>query len=480
MIPNLKIADTQELDQSVVYIAEKNADFSSYSFSKTEFEYLKEQIQKEKKNIDINSYFKRSYVRLISSEKESYLAAEYIRREGAKCFAALRANEEKQLVVVDVSDEPSMVYAFLEGLILGAYQFDKYKHEPEEEAFTLSEIQVLSKGLNQKDLERLENLCYAVYNARNLVNEPADWLTATQLGKEFQRLGSESGFSVEVFNKKKIESLKLSGLLAVNRGSIDPPSFTVMEWKPSDAKNKKPIVLVGKGIVYDTGGLSLKPTSAMLGMKSDMAGAATVGGVMYALAKLKLPYHVIGLVPATDNRPDGNAYTPGDVIKMHSGKTVEIINTDAEGRMVLADALSFARQYDPELVMDFATLTGSASVAVGPQGTIMMGNADKQVFNTLIQSGYKTYERLVELPLWEEYGEMIKSDIADIKNVGGREAGAITAGKFLEHFVDYSWIHMDIAPTAYLDKKDYYRGKGGTGVGVRLVIDFFERYYKSR
>ena len=264
--------------------------------------------------------------------------------------------------------------------------------------------------------------------------------------------------------------------MAVNRGSVDPPSFSVMEWKPDQPRNKKPVILIGKGIVYDTGGISLKPTLHMLDMKSDMAGGATVAGIMYAMAKLQLPVHLIAMVPATDNRPDGNAYTPGDVIHMHNDKTVEVINTDAEGRMLLADALSFATQYEPELVIDFATLTGSAAMTLGTQGIIAMGLADQSIFDRLIKSGENTYERVVQLPLWEEYNEQIKSHVADIKNVGGREAGAIVAGKFLEHFVSYPWVHFDIAPMAYLEKKEAYRLKGGTGVGVRLMFDFLRQY----
>ena len=232
-------------------------------------------------------------------------------------------------------------------------------------------------------------------------------------------------------------------------------------------------VLVGKGVVYDTGGLSLKPTKdSMDYMKCDMAGGAVVAAVLYYAAKCKLPLNLIALIPATDNRPDGNAYAPGDVIVMHNGKTVEVLNTDAEGRLILADALSFAKDYNPELVIDVATLTGSASMAIGNQGIVGMGNVGQTVFSALKQSGENVCERIVEFPLWEEYAESIKSDIADIKNIGSREAGAITAGKFLENFIDYPWIHLDIAGPAFLNKSDHYRSKGVTATGVRLLIDF--------
>jgi leucyl aminopeptidase len=279
-----------------------------------------------------------------------------------------------------------------------------------------------------------------------------------------------------VLNKSKIEALKMGGILAVNTGSVEPPTFTIMEYKPKKAVNKKPIVLVGKGVVYDTGGLSLKPTAnSMDFMKCDMAGGAAVGATLYAIAKAELPIHVIGLVPATDNRPGGNAYTPGDVITQHNGITVEVLNTDAEGRLILADALSYAQQYKPELVIDLATLTGAAAAAIGQYGIVCMGTADEKTKNKLKASGNNVYERLAEFPFWDEYDELIKSDIAEIKNVGGPTAGAITAGKFLHRFTDYPWMHFDIAGPAFIKGPDSYRGKNGTGVGVRLLFDYLKQ-----
>ena len=207
-------------------------------------------------------------------------------------------------------------------------------------------------------------------------------------------------------------------------------------------------------------------------MKQDMGGAATVAGAVNAIAKAKLPFHVIALIPATDNRPDGNAYVTGDVITMYDGTTVEVLNTDAEGRMILADALAYAKKYKPALVIDFATLTGSAQRAIGKYATVAMQSKAKMELSKLQISGENVYERIVEFPLWEEYGEEIKSGIADIKNLGGVAGGAITAGKFLEHFTDYPYIHMDIAGTAFMEKRYSYRGIYGTGVGVRLLFDF--------
>ena len=265
----------------------------------------------------------------------------------------------------------------------------------------------------------------------------------------------------------------MGGLLAVNKGSVDPPTFSILTWKPEKCVNSHPIVLVGKGVVYDTGGLSLKPThDSMDYMKCDMGGAAAVAGAIYAVAKNKLPVWVIGLVPATDNRPDGNAYVPGDVVTMFDGTTVEVLNTDAEGRMLLADALSYAKKYDPEVVIELSTLTGSAHAAIDKYGIVGMGNSSREVMENLKESGEITCERIAEFPFWDEYKEQLKSDIADLKNIGGKYGGAITAGKFLEHFTDYPYIHLDIAGPSFNKVPFNYRGKGGSGVGVRIIYNY--------
>jgi len=269
--------------------------------------------------------------------------------------------------------------------------------------------------------------------------------------------------------------LKMGGLLAVNKGSIDPPRFIILEHKPENASNDKPIVLVGKGVVYDTGGLSLKPSPYMEDMKCDMGGSAAVIGAFCAMASQGLNKHVIGLIPATDNRPGGNAVTPGDVITMMSGHTVEVLNTDAEGRLILADALHYAKKYQPSLVMDLATLTGAAARAIGRQASVAMGTASDTIMTDLVTSGFDCHERVVIFPFWDDYADLIKSEIADMKNIGGAEAGAVTAGKFLEHYTDYPYVHIDIAGPAFLDAPWCYFGKGATGVGVRLLMAFLNR-----
>jgi len=468
--------EERPLDVSVIYLTDKDTDLSGYSFTTTELEYVNNQRKNDKRNIHVNSYFKWSYLIVPDKNLPEHELLEDIRVQASGLYPTLKENGHQQLLVVDTLSQPSRTKALLEGLALSHYQFLRHKSKDEDARNKLENIWVFSDKIGEKDLQEWHVVMGAVYRARDLVNEPLSSLNAVQLGEAFQKMAGEAGFSIEVFNKKKIEALRMSGLLAVNKGSVDPPSFSVMEWNPADARNTRPIVLVGKGVVYDTGGISLKPSSSMGDMKSDMAGAATVAAIIYAAARNNLPVHLIGLVPATDNRPGGNAYTPGDIVTMHDETTVEVVNTDAEGRMILADALSFARQYDPELVFDFATLTGSASVAIGPQGIVAMGNADETVFEQLSQSGMNTYERLVRLPLWKEYTDMIKSEVADLKNAGGREAGAITAGKFLEHFTRYPWVHFDIAPTAFLEKKGGYRGKGGTGTGIRMMYDFLSQY----
>ena len=306
--------------------------------------------------------------------------------------------------------------------------------------------------------------------------KPAGQLRLDYEVAKYATFSNPCPFTFEMNEKAKIKELKMGGLLAVNMGSIDPPTFTVMEWKPNKHVNEKPIILVGKGVVYDTGGLSLKPTPGSMDyMKCDMAGGAAVGSAMYAIAKLKLPLHVMALVPATDNRPDGNAYTPGDVITMMSGLKVEVLNTDAEGRMILADALSYSAKYKPELVVSVATLTGAAVRAIGTKATVAMGNADDKAFQQLDKAGAQVHERIVRLPFWDEYAEEMKSKIADLKNLGGPNAGMITAGKFLEHFTKHPYIHLDIAGPAWLDTKEDYKGQGGTGVGVRLLYNYLKK-----
>jgi len=297
--------------------------------------------------------------------------------------------------------------------------------------------------------------------------------------------GAEHGYDVTVWDEDAIREEGMGGLLAVNRGSFDPPTFSVLEWAPEDAMNDRPVVVVGKGVMFDTGGLSLKNTKGSMDkMKSDMGGAAAVVGLFEALADLGVPLRVVGLVPATDNRPGRTAYVPGDVIEMHSGATVEVMNTDAEGRLLLADALSYATDaYDPSLMVDVATLTGACIAALGTQAAGVMASETDDAAERLYaiqRAGERTGERVHPLPMYEDYKQQLDSAVADLTNVGSRAAGAITAGKFLEHFVEAPWLHLDVAGPAFLDEPDAYRPKGGTGFGVRLLAAYLENYVAAR
>lgn len=468
----MEIKKISKLDTKghVAFVVNTEKELDNTFFSKDELNYIKTQVKDESKLIVINRLSKIVFV-VFTDKGSDYKANQVARKVASKLVE--KANELK-IKDLTISSTTSTIGAFTEALLLANYQFLKYYTEKKENS--LKNVGLVGK-ITATELSEIVNVTTATNLAKDLVNEPVSFLNATQLANEAKKMGKEAGFKVEVLSKSKIETLKMGGLLAVNKGSIDQPTFSILEWKPTKAKNKKPIILVGKGVVYDTGGLSLKPTpNSMDMMKCDMGGAAAVIGALYAVSKNKLPYHVIGLIPATDNRPGGNAYAPGDVITMHNKKTVEVLNTDAEGRMILADALSYAQKYKPELVLDAATLTGAAASAIGHYGVVAMGNADEKTMSKLKTSGNNVYERIVEFPFWEEYNEQLKSSIADMTNLGNGMGGAITAGKFLEKFTDYPYIHLDIAGPAFIKTQVDYISKGGTGVGVRLFYDFIKNY----
>lgn len=462
---------------SLVHIISGSEDAANIGLLKEEHELLTAQL----KNEQSIQYFPRltqtEFVVQIKAKDSSADTNEAIRQMGAKLQVELSRFKIEEIGIVNHTADAMAAYHLSEGLYLSNYQFLKYKSDAKKLRHSLKYINIAKNSISPTELKQLSATLTAVAFARDLINEPLSYLTAEQLSEEIKKMGKEALLKVSVYGKAKIEQLGMGGLLAVNKGSIDPPTFTIIEHKPAKALNKQPIVLVGKGIVYDTGGLSLKPTpNSMDKMKSDMGGAATVSAVMYAAGLLQLPLHLVALIPATDNRPGQNAYVPGDVIKMYSGATVEVLNTDAEGRMVLADALHFAKKYDPELVIDFATLTGAAAAATGDVAMVTMGTAANSIVDRLQAAGNRQYERMVPLPLYKEYHELIKSEIADLKNVGGPKAGAITAGKFLEYFTEYPWQHFDIAGVAHRDGKKGYLTDGGTGVGIRMLLDFLSHY----
>ena len=353
----LKHTKSVSATDNIIWVVTAKTDFSKQGLTPAELAFVKKQIAAEEHIINVNQYERRIVVYIEDKKKQAFQTLEACRKAGNRVCGVLNAAKLEAVTIVDLVGNTENILAFAEGMALGNYQFLYYRKDDKKVANSLKTISILSKKVKTAEVEHLQIIVDATCKARDLVNQPVNHLNAEQLAKEFEKMGKEAGFKVEVFNKAKITALKMGGLLAVNLGSIDPPTFTIMEWKPKNAKNKKPYVLVGKGVVYDTGGLSLKPTAnSMDEMKCDMAGGAAVGCTIYALAKSKAPVHVIGLVPATDNRPGMNAYVPGDIITMFNGMTVEMLNADAEGRMILADALSYAARYEPQLAIDLATL----------------------------------------------------------------------------------------------------------------------------
>ena len=468
----IKKVDTPCQKKPSIYLV-NSADDVKAELTDSQLEYVKGQFE-ENNSATLNSGEKIIVVEKKVKKDENHLVLEEARKAAFNTLSSLNSMKQKSACVVNKCNDSDFALAYVEGIVLGNYQFLKYFKDADKRENTFEKVCVFA-DISEEQLSELRNVSDSVYEARTLVNEPLSYLTAEELSNEIGRISKKAGFSFEYFDKAKIEELSMGGLLAVNLGTPNPPTFNIMEWKPENAVNNKPIVLVGKGVVYDTGGLSLKSTKgSMDSMKADMGGAAAVVGAMASVASNKLSLHIVGLVPATENRPDGLAYAPGDVIKMMSGLTVEVLNTDAEGRMILADALHYAKQYEPELVIDLATLTGAAAIAIGQQGVVAMGNAADEEFTKLKKAGDNVFERIAQFPFWDDYSELLKSDIADCKNIGGREAGAITAGKFLEQFTDYPYIHLDIAGPAFIDAPSSYRTKGGTGVGVRLLYNFLK------
>ncbi len=458
-------------DVSVICLMHEDSNTDKLLLTKTEQTYVQQSITNKKKLIQLNNYYRWLFFVVIDKDAELNSQAEKVRRQINTLFDTVKEEKINEVQLLNLTNEPVYVIACLESLLLSQYQFNKYLSKAEEKSFELETIYVSSET-DKSELLRTQNIAKAVYFTRDLINEPANVLNTLALAERAEQMAAEHNIFVKVYHKAEIEAMGMGGLLAVNRGSVDPPVFIHLEYKPQQPKNSKPLVLVGKGITFDSGGLNIKPGDSMDGMKSDMSGAAAVLGILKAAAANQLPVHLVGLIPATDNRPGFNAFAPGDIIHMMDGSTVEMLNSDAEGRMILADALHFAKRFNPQLVIDIATLTGSASAAVGRNATVAFAKTDEQTYLMLEQAAFETWERIVRFPLWDDYADMLKSKIADLKNIGNRHAGAITAAKFLEHFTDYPWIHLDIAGPAFLNEKDSYRGVGATGVIVRMISRF--------
>ncbi|MBC7475175.1 MAG: leucyl aminopeptidase [Candidatus Sericytochromatia bacterium] len=375
--------------------------------------------------------------------------------------------------------------AIIEGIVLGLYRFKKHVSDHKDDSKAIKNLIIAVQNEDVKaEIEKGTYKGFTLSNAtnfvRDLVNEPANFMTATIFADEAKKMADANGIEITILGKEEIEKIGMHALLAVNAGSKEPPRFVLMEYKGKEGG--KTLGLVGKGVTFDSGGLSLKPSDAMLGMHTDMAGGAAVLGAMQCIAQQKLPINVIAAIPLTDNLVDSTSYKVGDIIGSLEGKTIEVLNTDAEGRLILADALTYIRRHKPlDYLVDIATLTGAIIVALGHFCSGAM-TTNQEFFEVAKAAGEKTGERIWQLPLFDEYKSQIRSSSADLENIGGRAAGSITAAIFLKEFVgEVPWIHLDIAGTATMDesimtyaKNPFLPKKGATGVGTRLLYQLAE------
>lgn len=459
--------------------------------------YLPEEVKRIKNLENFNAQLETSFIIYTCKEfktpriqffglgEKEKVGYETLRKAAA--LTAINANKYKikdlAIIFPKLPNTLSVDYAtqaIFEGSVLSQYKFDKYI-TPSKENLPIKSVTIYYNKVNlesriKKAKINSEIICESVKLARDLSNMPASELYPEVLANYAKKSAKKFNYKAEVWNEKKIKENGFGGLTAVSSGSIHPARFIILKYKGNNLK-KSNIILVGKGITFDSGGISLKPADRMSEMKMDMSGAAVVLATIQAIARLKLPINLIGLIPTCENMPSGSALKPGDIIKHYGGKTSEVENTDAEGRLILADALAYAQKFNPELVIDIATLTGAVITALGHHVTAIFGN-DPDTIKMLKDTGEKTYERIWELPLYDEYKKQIKSKIADIKNIGTRGAGAITAAMFLKNFIsdkkgkEFKWIHLDIAGTAILNEASYYLPEGATGVGVRLLTEF--------
>lgn len=418
-------------------------------------------------------------VLLVGLGERETLSAEQIRTAGGAA-GRTAAGGDIALAVRDFKGlEPfECGKAFAEGMGLAAYKFTEHKTSNKKKA-GLRSLAFVSEEETPAAAWRKgaeEGLLYAeVTNyARDLVNHPSNVVTPTMLAGEARKIAAKYGLKCRVLGAAEAKRLGMGAFLAVAKGSDEPPKIIILEYAPRGAKET--VVLVGKGLTFDSGGISLKPGEGMEAMKSDMGGAAAALAIMIGIARMKMNRRVVAIIGATENMPSGHATKPGDIVKSMGGKTIEIINTDAEGRLVLIDALKYAERFRPDAVLDFATLTGACSVALGPYYSALLGN-DQALMDAVRDAAKEAGDMVWQMPLTDEYREMMKSDVADLKNTSGNRAGGtITAAAFLSEFTGaYSWAHIDIAPTAYISKAWPYIDKGATGTPVRTVLNFLKR-----
>lgn len=398
-------------------------------------------------------------------------ACKKVRQAGARTWSAPVLGTDT--VKAPMSD---IAQAMVEGAMLGGYRFTHYQSDNEDPSEEIRAMTLLASRPNQVSgmkagVRRGEASANATSFARDLCNHPANVMTPSRVAQEAQTIAKAFSLNLTVLERKDQEKLGMGGMQGVARGSQEPPKFIILEYA-GGRKKDRPVVLVGKTITFDSGGISLKPSENMEQMKADMTGGAEVLGAVRAAAQLRLRINVVGILPATENMPGGRATKPGDILRMLNGKTVEVQNTDAEGRLVLADGLAYAARFNPQCIVDIATLTGACIVALGQFAIGMLGN-DDALKADLKKAGEQAGERVWEMPLWEEYFEQLKSDVADMRNIGGRGGGMITAGMFLNKFVgDCPWVHLDIASTDWSSSERPYIGKGPTAIGTRLLVQW--------
>ena len=411
-----------------------------------------------------------------------------LKRCGAKLYAALAKNNDAKIHIDfgPLAAQSQQVALFLQGMLMRAYRFEKYRTTIAQD----KQVKLASINAQVKDA----SACSAAFTlacaqekgislCKDLVNEPANKLTPLIYAQRIKEAFAGSEVSISVLEQEKLEELGMGALLGVAQGSVNPPAVVVMEYKGNKKDpNAKPLALVGKGVTFDTGGISLKPPAGMWDMKWDMGGSAITCGAMMALSARKAQVNLVGIVGLVENMPDGNAQRPGDIVTSMSGQTIEVLNTDAEGRLVLADVMTYVqREYDPVSMIDFATLTGAILIALGSQNAGLFSN-DDALADALLQAGKQTGDHLWRMPIGEDYNRLLNCDIADIKNISsGREAGATTAACFLERFVDQgrSWAHLDVAGVVHSQKELPLSGKGATGYGVQLIDTFVKNRFEG-
>ncbi|MBW2280570.1 MAG: leucyl aminopeptidase [Deltaproteobacteria bacterium] len=422
-------------------------------------------------------------VMLLGLGKEKGMDAERVR---SAVGGALRAATERRSTSVGLAlgalrrvAPAALAQAAAEGAVLGGYRFDKYRTN-DDPIPGVAKLQI--HWLEAKNEPGVRNgartgviVGESACLARDLSNEPGSVHTPAWLARQSRDMARQTGLRVRVLTERELEKRGMGAILAVGRGAAHPPRMIALEW--GEKKTRRPtIALVGKGVTFDSGGISIKPAASMDAMKGDMSGGAAVIGAMRAVALLKLPLHVVGIVGAAMNMPDGEAYVPGDIVHTAQGKTIEVLNTDAEGRIVLADALHWATSWEPDAIVDLATLTGAKVIALGSACCGVMGN-DEKLIRRIRDAGDRAHERAWQLPLWDEHQEAIKGVVGDLKNTGGRQAGSSTAAALLSHFVgDAAWAHLDIAGNERTETGTPYCVKGATGFGVRLLVELLRSW----